>query len=264
MKKRNYFLPALLWTVLQLTLPGWSQAAPLNLTRQYPDFYVTGLSYSYDATTGILTIGRVETNSALGGNDDWMCNPGETCTGTGAVGSYSAAAAPSPQLQVTNSVATPSYVESFSLYAQLNGSGGVLGGTYRVDGAVRSDGWPSQNGCTFTTCVLYDGSTVSGGLLSGSLTDFGWSLNTGSNGLIEFRFDNASGLIGGQGLGFNAGGMILTVSSSTLTDFGTQALTTSWTGTGYGDVFVPVPAAAWLFGSGLLALLGAARRKARK
>jgi hypothetical protein len=38
-------------------------------------------------------------------------------------------------------------------------------------------------------------------------------------------------------------------------------LTADWTGSGFGDVFVPVPAAVWLFGSGLLALLGICRRK---
>jgi len=150
------------------------------------------------------------------------------------------------------------------LYSQLNGSGSVLGGTFRVDGAVRSSGWPNLNGCTITTCVQYDGSTVSGGLLSGSLTQFGWSSNTGSNGSIEFRYANASGIIGSQGLGFTGGGMILMVTSSTLSNFGDQALTTNWTGTGYGDVFVPLPGAAWLFGSGLLALLGVARRKTKQ
>lgn len=267
MKPRDMTKPAaalsILWAVL-LTATS-AQAAPLNLTKTYPDFYVTGISYSYDATTGILTVGKVENNAAVGGNNDWMCNPGETCTGAGLVGSYSAAALPSPQLQVTNHPLTANpYKELFSLYVDLDGSGNVqAGSTFRVDGVVRTNGFPV--GCTANTytCVQYDGSTVSGGLLSGNLTEFGWSSNTGSNGLIEFRFNNASGLIGSQGLGFNAGGMILTVSSSTLTNFGGQALTTSWTGTGFGDVFVPIPAAVWLFGSGFLALLGVARRKVR-
>ena len=269
MKPRDITKPAaaltMLWVVLLAAATG-AQAAPLNLTKQYPDFYVTGISYSYDAITGILTVGQGEDNAAVGGNNDWMCNPGETCTGTGTVGSYSAAAPPSPQLQVTNHPTDATYKELFSLYVDLDGSGNVQSGSFRVDGFVRSTAFvPPFTACTSAPyCEVYDGSDVSGGLLSGNLTDFGWSLNTGSNGLIEFRFDNAGGLIGSQGLGFNAGGMILTVSSSTLTNFGAQALTTSWTGTGFGDVFVPVPAAAWLFGSGLLALLGAARRKARK
>jgi len=255
---------SIFWAV-SLAATSSAQAAPLNLTQNYPDFTVTGLSYSYTASTGILTIGQVETNSAAGGNDDWMCNPGETCTGTGTVGVYAAGPAPSPQLTVTNYPITSStYKELFSLYVDLDGSGNVQSGSFRVDGVVRTNGFPV--GCAPNTysCVLYDGSTVSGGLLSGNLTQFGWSLNTGSNGLIEFRFNNASGLIGSQGLGFHDGGMILTVSSSTLSNFGSQALTTNWTGTGFGDVFVPIPAAVWLFGSGLLALFGAARRKARK
>lgn len=270
MKPRDITKPAAIlsiFLVVLLAATSSAQAAPLNLTKSYPDFYVTGISYSYDAITGILTVGQVENNAAVGGNNDWMCDPlgGETCTGTGTVGSYSAAAAPSPQLQVSNHPLTSStYKELFSLYVDLDGSGNVQSGSFRVDGVVRTNGFPA--GCTPNTytCVQYDGSTVSGGLLSGNLIDFGWSLNTGSNGIIEFEFNNASGLIGSQGLGFTGGGMILTVSSSTLSNFGAQALTTSWTGTGFGDVFVPIPAAAWLFGSGLLALLGVARRKVRK
>lgn len=262
MKTRISGVMAVLWFLIHLGIPGWAQAAPLNLTKTYPDFYVTSLSYSYDATTGILTVGQVENNAALGGNNDWMCNPGETCTGTGVVGSYSASAV-SPQLQVTDYPITSStYKELFSLYVDLNGSN-VQSGSFRVDGVVRTNGFPV--GCTANTytCVLYDGSTNAGGLLSGTLTQFGYSTNTGSNGLIEFRFNNASGVI--AGLGFNRGGMILTVSSTTLTNFGAQALTTNWTGTGFGDVFViPLPAAVWLFGSGLLALLGVARRKAKQ
>jgi hypothetical protein len=227
---------ALLWAVLQMTVSGGTHAAPLNLTQTYPDFFVEFLNYNYDSTTGNLTV-------------------------VGSVGSYSAAPSPSPQLTVTNHPTDMSYVELFSLNAQLDGDGNVLSGSFRIDGVVRSDGWPVDNGCTFLTCIEYDGSTATGGLLSGDLTEFGWSSNTGSNGVIEFRFGNATGLIGSEGLGFQGGGMILTVTSTGLTDFGAQALTTSWTSTGVGDVFVPVPAAAWLFGSGLLALAGLARRK---
>lgn len=258
----------LVGAVLQLAF-GLAHAAPLNLTQTYPDFVVSGLSYSYNASTGILTVGRVETNSAVGGNDDWMCNPGETCSGTGTVGSYSAASSPSPQMQVSNHPTNSAYVESFSLWADLDGSGNVQAGSFRVDGVVRTPGFPA--GCTPSTytCVYhdgvryYDGSNVSGGLLSGDLLQFGWSSNSGGNGIIEFRFDNAAGILGSQGLNYHGGGMILTVSSSSLTNFGAQALTTNWTGTGFGNVFVPIPTAAWLFASGFLALLGVARRRGK-
>ncbi|MEW6330086.1 MAG: hypothetical protein AB1560_01365 [Pseudomonadota bacterium] len=234
MKTRISVVLALLWAALQMALSAGAHAAPLNLTNSYPDFFVTGLSYSYNAATGNLAI-------------------------QGTVGSYSAAAAPSPQLQVTNHPTDGSYLELFSLNAQLDAGGNVLSGSFRIDGVVRTSGFPV--GCTpgTYTCVLYDGSTSTGGLLSGNLEDFGWSLNSGSNGVLEFTFGGASGVI--ADLGYHGGGMILSVSSSTLTNFGTQALTTSWTGSGLGDVFVPVPAAVWLFGSGILALLGVARRK---
>lgn len=235
MKTRISALLALLWAVLPMLIPVGAQAAPLNLTKTYPDFFVTGLTYSYNSTTGNLAI-------------------------QGLVGSYSAAPAPSPQLQVTNHPTDATYLELFSLNAQLDSSGNVLSGSFRIDGVVRTAGFPV--GCTpgTYTCVLYDGSTSTGGLLSGNLEEFGWSLNSGSSGILEFTLGGATGVI--ADLGYHGGGMILTVSSSTLTNFGAQALTTSWTGSGFGDVFVPVPAAVWLFGSGILALLGVARRKA--
>lgn len=238
MKTRISVVLALLCAVLMWTTPGQVLAAPLNLTKTYPDFFVTNLAYSYNATTGVLTV-------------------------DGIVGSYSAAAAPSPQLHVTNHPTDSSYLEDFTLSATLDSSGNVLSGSFRIDGFVRDSTFPNPACGSAPYCEKYDGSdNPAGGLLSGNLEDFGWSLGTSSNGILEFTFGNASGVI--ADLGFHGGGMILTVSSSTLSNFGTQALTTSWTGSGFGDVFVPVPATVWLFGSGILALLGAARRKARR
>ncbi len=91
---------------------------------------------------------------------------------------------------------------------------------------------------------------------------------------MNFSFNNAGGYIADPdyplaelgAIAPGGGGMILTVSTSSLGEgeFGTKALTTDWTGTGFGDVFVPVPAAVWLFGSGLIALLGFGRGHNKK
>lgn len=230
MKIRIRLLTASLWGLWLMAFAGAAHAAPLNLTKTYPDFLLaSGQSYSYNAGTGILTI-------------------------SGTIGSYTGHTPPSPQLVVTNHPTNGSYLEAFSLTAQLDGSGNVLSGSFEIDGVVRTSTFPNPSCASSPYCVKYDGSTNANGLLSGNLTEFGWSSGTGSNGVLEFRFDQADGIIGD--LGFLSGGMILTVQSSTLSNFGAQALTTSWTGTGVGDVFVvPVPAAAWLFLSGL-GLLG--------
>lgn len=262
---------------LQLFLPVAVQAAPLNVTQQYPDFVVSAsLSYSFDATTGILKIGRTE-NIGTGGNNDGICNQatGENCSGTSSIGSYSAAPSPSPQLQVTNHPTTSTYTELFSLYLDLDNSGNVQSGSFRIDGVVRTSAFiPPFTGCsTAPYCVLYDGSTVSGGLWSGTITDFGWDDATGPSGFIQLTFNNASGIIGSQGLGHQEGAMIFSIANARqttagtplLTDFKTQLTTVSWTATGNGgDVFVPIPGAIWLFGSGFLALLGVARRKSKR
>jgi hypothetical protein len=215
-------------------------AAPLNLTTTYPDFLLSsGQSFSYNAGTGILTI-------------------------NGLIGSYTGYTPPAPQLQVTNHPTDGTYLESFSLSAQLDGSGNVLSGSFRIDGFVRNSSFvPPFTACASAPyCEYYDGSDDPAGLLSGSLTEFGWSSGSGSNGVLEFRFDDADGIIADLGTGYHFGGMILTVQSSSLTNFGAQALTTSWTGTGLGDVFVvPVPAAAWLFLSGLGVIVGFAKRR---
>jgi len=277
--KKRIILPALLCTLLQLTLPGGSQAASLGLVQGFPDFVIgSSLSYSFDATTGVLKIGHYEVS---GGDGDGVCEPGETCsTSSSSIVSFAEGDAPAPQWQVTGQ--SP-YLERFSLYAVLDSSGNVVSGAFRIDGIVRPIGWTPACTAHTSACqveingVLLDGSDVSGGLWSGKLTQFGWEDPPGSaqgpSGFIEFIFSDASGILGSEGLGYGGGGMIFhinnarqtTAGTPLLTDFGSQLLTVSWTATGNGgDVFVPVPAAVWLFGSGLLALLGVARRRTRR
>lgn len=205
-------------------------AAPLNLVKTYPDFTLASdQAYAYNATTDLITI-------------------------TGTIASYTEGLSSTHvNEQVTNNGA---YLEKFSLTAVINSLGQLISGSFYIDGVVR-DPFPT---------ILYNGQTHSSGhLLSGDLTHFGWAgTSGGSGGILEFKFNNADGVIADLNGGYYGGGMILTVTSSTLglNNFGSQALTTSWTGSGYGDVFVPLPAAAWLFGSALLAVGGlGARRK---
>jgi hypothetical protein len=164
----------------------------------------------------------------------------------------------------------------------------VVNGWFQLDGVIRTftganpntSGCPSYSSTTYMCVLTYvDGSNVthyldgtldSGGLLSGSLDQFGWIGTSPAGGMLEFTFDNADGVIQAMA-GGSLGGMKLypvnaknSATNLNLTDFNSQALTTSWYSTGgTGDVFVPIPAAAWLFGTGALALLGVARRKSR-
>src|SRR3989344_9657499 len=257
--KKRIILPALLCTLLQLTLPGGSQAASLGLVQGFPDFVIgSSLSYSFDATTGVLKIGHYEVS---GGDGDGVCEPGETCsTSSSSIVSFAEGDAPAPQLQVTGK---SGYLERFSLYAVLDSSGNVVSGAYRIDGVVRPICFPSTcpSGIYSEGSTVFDGSLVTGGLWSGKLTQFGWEDPPGSaqgpSGFIEFIFSDASGILGSEGLGYTGGGMIFHINNARqttsgtplLTDFGSQLLTVSWTASGDGgDVFVPVPAAVWLFG----------------
>lgn len=227
-KRWHRGLNRLIW-VAGLLASGIASAAPLNLVKSYPDFFLASdQAYAYNATTDTLTI-------------------------NGTIASYTEGLSSTHvNEQVTNNGA---YLEKFSLTAVIDSSGQLQSGSFYIDGVVR-DPFPT---------ILYNGQTHSSThLLSGTLTDFGWAGTSGtSGGIIEFRFDNADGVIADLGGGYHSGGMILTVTSSSLglNNFNANLLSTDWTGSGYGDVFVPVPAAAWLFGSGLAALGGMRRRR---
>ena len=128
----------------------------------------------------------------------------------------------------------------------------ITGGTFDIDASIFGDG------------TLNSGSFVIGGtiaslgfnsniLLTGDLTVLGF----GAGDTLEFLFDVTGG--DAAGLYGSSGGIILGNSGfggDWTSDFNTSFTSVSDTGT-----LVPVPAAAWLFGSGLLGLVGFARRK---
>jgi hypothetical protein len=97
----------------------------------------------------------------------------------------------------------------------------------------------------------------SGVLLTGEIAGFGFQDSGGTTDYYDFGFD----VTGGQLAAFysSAIGVSLTSEQSNFTgdfsvDFGGEAKGT------LGGV-VPIPPAAWLFGSGLLGMIGIARRK---
>lgn len=208
--------------LILLGMSGLVQAASLGLSQSYPDFVVSGLSYSF------------------------------TADGDG--GLLSVSGAPSSFTQVAGGDQHPVSGGAFSLQADIDAAGIVLSGSLDLDGIVRD--------LNNLPAILYDGTADTNGLLGGGLTTFGFS-GSGSTGVLEFGFASIDGLINSTLGPFSTGGMILSLSSSSFSDFNAGLLNSNWTGNGYGDVFatVPVPAAVWLFGSGLIALLGTAVRR---
>jgi len=198
-------------------------AAPLNISPALPDFTLASdQSVSFDYASGVLTVsgGSISAYNE-NGNDNWL-------------------------------VTAP---ESFNLTATFDtGTGALLSGSFDLNGIVRDNITP--------TTIYYDGTSDPDGLLKGDLDEFGWSGTGQNSGLLEFKWNNGDGII--ADLFGTVGGIILNVfdTGSSFTgsaNFNDDIFTQDWSGTAQGDVFVPVPAALWLFGSGFGVLAGFAR-----
>jgi hypothetical protein len=131
---------------------------------------------------------------------------------------------------------------SFILDASIDDSGTLIGGTVTITGLVPALG--------------LGGATP---LLTGSLTDFGFPA-PGDGDLLEFLFSvtggDAAGLYGGLD---SIAGFALSNGTGFPGDFLGDF---TGGGTAVTDVApVPLPAALWLFGAGLLGLVGVARNR---
>jgi hypothetical protein len=146
-----------------------------------------------------------------------------------------------------------------SLDDGVGGGGAIVGGTFNLNAEIDAGG-------NLLGGIIIIGGTVgaanSGTLLTGNLTDIGFSEVVGVSDPLEFLFEVTGGDLAGAYGG--TGGTILTG-----TDFA------GWLGnfanapfSGASDTFtvspVPVPAAVWLFGSALLGLAGFGRHSRRK
>lgn len=151
-----------------------------------------------------------------------------------------------------------------------DGSGniGVSGGSYELIANFGLDGY-FIDGTLSVLGTTADPDYQSGTLVTGDLIDFGFS-GSGQYGSFEFIFDNVGGDMNAMG---HEGGVIVSI-----TDMlnGFSPYSGAWdaaeindpafwqrdfSGSANVDTFVPVPAAVWLFGSGLVALFSLVRVK---
>ncbi|MFQ5635683.1 MAG: hypothetical protein ACE5G3_10195 [Gammaproteobacteria bacterium] len=146
---------ALLLAAMAVIAPrAWS--APLNLSKDFPDFVVSGLSYGYTAGTGQLIV-------------------------SGGVSSYTEQLGGSLQnVAVTGGV--------FNLTATLDSVGNVLSGSFTLTGVVRAPfPVPLYDGAAHSTGNLLQGDLTAFGWAGDSAPSTG--------GLIEFAFNHADGYI---------------------------------------------------------------------
>lgn len=127
---------------------------------------------------------------------------------------------------------------TFNLSATIDSAGIASGGSLTIGGTVAALGFNS------------------GTLLTATLSSFGFPAAGGDP--LEFVFDvtggDAAGLFGAQF------GVVLTGTGLPPTLF-SSGFNNTRAGQAVAAPVVPIPAAVWLFGSGLLGLMGIARRK---
>lgn len=208
-------------SVALVTLSGAMsvQAAPLNLVPGYPDLGgEVDVFYDY--------------NTRSGGSGTL------TIQGDGGPTSVFFYTDPNLGLELD-----PVFAD-FSIIGNFDGAGNFTGGTFQVD--ITGDSIPG---------VATAGDT----LVTADLTNFGFA---GSNGaaVLEFEYDITGGAWFDMGYG-PWGGAIVSATLDSGIQIGAWDLdnfTSDWSAYGSGssaDAFVPVPAAVWLFASGLVGLV---------
>jgi hypothetical protein len=232
-----------------------SQAASLGLTTSGWDLTTAGASLDYTFTDICLgvdgsTTGACGTDNGLNGKSNVVFD-GALDAG---LSSGQLVIGYTGNQTLTDPAGTIGYVGggSYSLIANFDGAGNFTGGTVSATG-TEIQGWTDFQ---------------SGTIVTGDLTDFGWS-GANSAGFFEFTYNNITGDFGNLWGGSEDGPGII-ISTSTLSpsavdwdadlDFQADINATS----ANVDTFVPVPAAVWLFGSGLIGLAGWGRRGRRQ
>jgi len=176
---------------------------------------------------------------------------------------------------IINSSCNPVTQTTYSLTANFDASGFFSGGTLNILGYV--DGDTSTN----TTYQPYGGLANSGTLLTANLTAIGFNGQSGTSAYDNLVLDFTYALTGGDfnllypggdgGLKWNG-----RVNTGGLATYGgnwdaqASPFTKSFSCTGSSgcvstlNTYVPLPAAVWLFGSGLIGMFGFATRPRKR
>ncbi len=228
-------------------------AVGLNLTPTFPDLTTFGATM-----TNTWTAATADQCFRSNGNPVACTSPNVdpslTIPGQPAYGVFTIAGT-TMVVNPDGSTFLPVSGGSYNLTANFNSSGLFTGGTLLATGTTSDPAWQS------------------GTIISAGLTAFGFS-GSGSVGTFEFEFNNPA--MTGDMAAFWGGYSGVIASTTNMSPAYTTG-TGNWdpssnnnpafwqrsfSATGNVDTFVPVPAAIWLFGSGLVGLAGFARRRA--
>ena len=135
--------------------------------------------------------------------------------------------------------------------------------TGEIDSATVGNPFGLTDTDTISAFAVFDDSLIASGLVDFSDPSIAMTITVGSE-----TYTDAEEFLGGASLYFSGGAFNgldysatdLTFDSFNFSFVSTGQLAGTWTTATISPV--PVPAAAWLFGSGLLGLVGLARRKA--
>ena len=243
--------------VFQLTL----SAAPLNLPTPFPDPNITtnGTGVTYNASTGTLTITGSSVTSSIAFPDGSSAKvSGSPAPGAVTGHSYVLTANFDPGtgafLTSGSSVTVGGYVVDPGGFGAGSSANSAYGANWSNSGTVIKMnlvdfGFTGTPNLTGTDTITFE---WLGDIIGGDLFDTGLFFGpTGGVVAVGDVFWGSSGSFGGSWDPSNTNDM-----SAFLTDFhSTSDLLV--------NSFVPVPAAIWLFGSGLLGLIGAGARRRR-
>lgn len=220
-----------------------------------PDFAVLDASvlYNYNGSTGTLTVTGTAGNASF---FDGQLNPWPDASEV-----KGPLAGTDPNVSIPVGVASGLGNDDFLMTLTVDGSGNLLSGSISMNGKVEQFFSSLNNdNPAFQTPGLYTATSANGTVLDGALIAAGSSVVAMGFDLnvLDFQMTlDASSLLA-QAYG-SAGAGILSMSGISSSS-GVIEWSENWSATGVLDVVVPVPAALWLFMSGLT-VLGAVSRK---
>lgn len=243
-----------------LCLTGWTGSSNASLLGVCtfaggcgPDFFTpVTANYVYNAgsDSGVLTLsGNVGNSAFLDGQLD--------STWANTINHLGNPYGNNPLLVLpgTGTGPSPSTNDEFNLSFTVDGNGNLIAGTNDVTMNGRVIAVDSNVAGNLSTAISYNGTALDGSLITGGTIEaIGWA-----GSVLDFTGQiDGSSLLTTAGYGQGLTG-ILSLGSTVPNIVWDQ----SWSGNGTLDVVVPVPAAVWLFVSGLLGLTSLARRQVK-